>query len=124
MSAELPPLNVEWTNVFKRDIAGMLSINLRDEVLRILNMLSQTTHKSLTFLFSLSALPSLRDSAIQASSMVRAIDPWRGISGRCSRSNHPDSTTSSPSGLSSPEAYSALKPIMMFDGNGHVCDPK
>ena len=51
MSDELPPLNVEWTNVFTRDIAGVLSINLRDEVLRILNMLSQTIHKSLTFLF-------------------------------------------------------------------------
>ena len=58
MSDELPPLNVEWTNVFKRDIAGVLSINLRDEVLRILDMLSQTTHKSLTFLFSLSFLLS------------------------------------------------------------------
>ena len=110
MSDELPPLNVEWTNVFKRDIAGVLSINLRDEVLRILNMLSQTTHKSLTFLFSLSALPSLRDSATQASSMALAIDPWRGISGRCARSNHPDSTTSSPSGLSSRKQLSRRKP--------------
>ena len=58
-----------------------------------------------------------------ASSMALAIEPGRGISGRCSRSNQPDSITSSPSGRSSPEAYSALKPIMMFDGNGHVCEP-
>ena len=93
MSDELPPLNVEWTNVFKRDIAGVLSINLRDEVLRILDMLSQTTHKSLTFLFSLSALPSLRDSATQASSMARVIDPWGGFPagarGRTTRTPRP-----------------------------------
>ena len=54
--------------------------------------------------------------AIHASSIVLAIDPDRGICGRCSRSNHPDSMTSSPSGLSSPVAYSARKPIMMLDG--------
>ena len=53
---------------------------------------------------------------------VRKADPVFFLPG--DRANHPDSTTSSPSGVSSPEAYSALKPIMMFDGNGHVCDPK